>query len=57
MTRTDDDIVKRLVGDLVNCSEHDEGGDALEATVKKLAIYVKSRNQIVALRLRRLHQG
>ena len=41
-TRTNDDIVKRLVGDLVNCSEHDENEEALAATVRKLTIYIKS---------------
>ena len=44
MTRTDDDIVKRLVRYLVNCSEHDENEDVLEATVRKLTIYVVSES-------------
>lgn len=44
MTRTDDNIVKRLVGDLFNCSEHDENEDALEASVRKLTIYVVSKS-------------
>jgi len=44
VTRTDDDIVKRLVRYLVNCSEHDEDEDVLEATVSKLTIYVVSES-------------
>jgi hypothetical protein len=44
VTRTDDDIIKRLVRYLVNCSEHDENEDVLEATVGKRTIYVVSES-------------
>jgi hypothetical protein len=39
-TPTDDDVVERLVGDLVDCSEHGVCKDGMKANRQQVAIYI-----------------